>query len=178
MKLLVLDEPTATLPDNEVQHLLEIVRQVAASGVGVLYVTHRLDEVFLVANRVTVLRDGHKAATEPIGALDRRSLISLLIGTEFEDIHAAMEHMHTEEGERVLEVTDLRAGPIDDVSLEIKPGDVVGIAGITGSGRESILGIHLRRQPPGGWARKSRRQHAQTLTPRPVDARRDGVSTP
>jgi ribose transport system ATP-binding protein len=88
VKLLVLDEPTATLPDNEVQHLLGIVRQVAASGVGVLYVTHRLDEVFQVADRVTVLRDGRKAATEPTTALDRRRLINLLVGSELDELHA------------------------------------------------------------------------------------------
>ena len=86
VKLLVLDEPTATLPDNEVQHLLDIVRQVAASGVGVLYVTHRLDEVFQVADRVTVLRDGHKVATEPTTALDRKRLINLLVGSELDEI--------------------------------------------------------------------------------------------
>jgi ribose transport system ATP-binding protein len=93
--LLVVDEPTATLPDNEVQHLLEIIRQVAASGVGVLYVTHRLDEVFQVAHRVTVFRDGRKAATELIERLDRKRLVNLLIGTELDDIHAVAEHVRS-----------------------------------------------------------------------------------
>ena len=141
VKLLVLDEPTATLPDNEVQHLLDIVRQVAASGVGVLYVTHRLDEVFQVADRVTVLRDGRKAATEPTTALDRRRLITLLIGSELDEIHVAAEHLDAPAAkESVLEVQDLCAIPVKDVSFSIAPGDVVGVAGITGSGRETILG--------------------------------------
>ena len=141
VKLLVLDEPTATLPDNEVQHLLNIVRQVAAGGVGVLYVTHRLDEVFQVADRVTVLRDGRKAATEPTTALDRRRLINLLIGSELDEIHAAVEHLHTPSTqEPILRVSDLCAIPVKDVSFTIAPGDVVGVAGITGSGRETILG--------------------------------------
>ena len=110
VKLLVLDEPTATLPDNEVQNLLDIVRQVAASGVGVLYVTHRLDEVFQVADRVTVLRDGHKAATEPTTALDRKRLINLLIGSELEEIHAAVENLDAPATDQVpaLQVEHLR----------------------------------------------------------------------
>ncbi len=141
VKLLVLDEPTATLPDDEVQHLLEIVRQVAASGVGVLYVTHRLDEVFQVADRVTVLRDGHKAATEPTSALDRRRLINLLIGSELDEIHAAVEHLHTPTDEQpVLDVQNMTAVPVRDISFSVPAGDVVGVAGITGSGRETILG--------------------------------------
>jgi len=141
VKLLVLDEPTATLPDNEVQHLLGIVRQVAATGVGVLYVTHRLDEVFQVADTVTVLRDGDKVATEPTTALDRKLLVNLLIGTELDELHAAVEHMQAPAtGTPVLEVECLRAPPLDGVSFSIAPGDVVGIAGITGSGRENLLG--------------------------------------
>ena len=113
VKLLVLDEPTATLPDNEVRHLLEIVRQVAAGGVGVLYVTHRLDEVFQVADRVTVLRDGHKAATESTGSLDRKRLINLLIGSEFDELHAAVEHLAAPAAtDPVLEVDGLIAHPL------------------------------------------------------------------
>jgi ribose transport system ATP-binding protein len=141
VKLLVLDEPTATLPDNEVKHLLDIVRQVASTGVGVLYVTHRLDEVFQVANLVTVLRDGRKAATEPIGNLDRKRLVNLLIGSEFDEIHEAVEHLHAPaSGQPALEIDGLVAPPLAGVGFQVAPGDVVGIAGITGSGRETILG--------------------------------------
>ncbi|GAB2485669.1 sugar ABC transporter ATP-binding protein [Jatrophihabitans fulvus] len=141
VKLLVLDEPTATLPDNEVQHLLQIVKQVARSGVGVLYVTHRLDEVFQVADRVTVLRDGHWVATEPSSALDRKHLVNLLIGSELEEIAAAVDRLHAPNtNEPVLEVRDLHAVPLQGVSFTVAPGDVLGIAGITGSGRETLLG--------------------------------------
>ena len=98
-RLVVLDEPTATLPENEVRHLLEIVRRVAETGVGVLYVTHRLDEVFEVADNVTVFRDGVRVATQPTSTLNRRSLINLLIGSELDEIHAESEHLHSEHGE-------------------------------------------------------------------------------
>jgi ribose transport system ATP-binding protein len=141
VKLLVLDEPTATLPDNEVQHLLKIVRQVASTGVAVLYVTHRLDEVFLVADNVTVLRDARRVATQPTNTLDRKRLINLLLGTELDELHTAVEHLQApSETSAVLEVEGLTAPPLKDVSFRVAPGDVVGIAGITGSGRETLLG--------------------------------------
>lgn len=148
-KLLVLDEPTATLPDNEVRQLLDIVRRVASTGVGVLYVTHRLDEVFDLADTVTVLRDGHRAATEPVAALDRRRLINLLVGSEFDEIHAVSEALHSEHGDTVLRVRGLDAGPLRDVDLDARPGDIIGIAGITGSGRETILGSLFGATPRG-----------------------------
>lgn len=140
-KLLVVDEPTATLPDNEVQDLLQTIRQVALNGLAVLYVTHRLDEVFQVARRVTVLRDGHKLTTEPTTSLDRKRLVNLLVGTEFDDVRVAADHLkQRHDQEPVLEVADLSAGPVDRVRFTVVPGEVVGIAGTTGSGRDSILG--------------------------------------
>ncbi len=148
--LLVLDEPTATLPMNEVEHLLEVVRRVASTGVGVLYVTHRLDEVFEVADTITVLRDGVRIATQPTSTLNRRSLVNLLVGGELEEIHAESERVHSEHGEPILRVTDLVAGPISGVSLEVRSGDVVGIAGLTGSGRESLLSAIFGAQPREG----------------------------
>lgn len=146
-KLLVLDEPTATLPHNEVKHLLEIVRRVSEEGVGVLYVTHRLDEVFQLAHNVTVLRDGRKAATEPVTALDRKRLINLLVGREFEEIHAVAESLTEDRGGSVLEVRDLEARALRGISFTCYPGAVVGIAGITGSGRETVLGSLFGAHP-------------------------------
>jgi ribose transport system ATP-binding protein len=151
VRLLVVDEPTATLPDNEVHQLLEIVRQVASTGVGVLYVTHRLDEVFEVADRVSVLRDGRLVATEATENLDRTSLINLLLGTELDDLHAATQSLHAEAGATaVLEVEDLRAGPLRGVSFAVRPGEIVGVAGITGSGREAVLGTVFGVSPRDG----------------------------
>jgi len=147
VKLLVFDEPTATLPDSEVQQLLAIVRQVAMSGVAVLYVTHRLDEVFDLADNVTVLRDGRKVATEPTRALNRRRLITLLVGRELDEAHAASEALDSEHGKPILEVRDLSAGPLTGVSFAARPGDIAGVAGITGSGRETLLGALFGAYP-------------------------------
>lgn len=149
-RLLVLDEPTATLPDNEVRQLLDIVRRVASTGVGVLYVTHRLDEVFDLADNVTVLRDGRKVATTAVAALDRRRLINLLVGSEFDEIHAASASLHSERGQTVLSVRGLQAGPLRDVDLDARPGEIIGVAGITGSGRETLLGSLFGATPREG----------------------------
>ncbi|WP_131770280.1 sugar ABC transporter ATP-binding protein [Candidatus Protofrankia californiensis] len=147
VSLLVLDEPTATLPDAEVQQLLSIVRTVAAGGVGVLYVTHRLDEVFQVAATITVLRDGHRVARVPVSSVDRAELISLLVGTEFEDIHRVSAELPTEHDQPLLVADAVSSGPIDRISLEVRAGDVVGLAGITGSGRESLLSVLFGAHP-------------------------------
>lgn len=139
VRLLVLDEPTATLPDREVERLLQIVRTVAAAGVGVLYVTHRLDEVFQVADTVTVLRDGHRVDSVPIRSLDRPGLITMLIGSELEEIHAVSAALPPEQHEPLLVARNVHGENLAGVSLELRPGDVVGVAGITGSGRETLL---------------------------------------
>ncbi|MBS1676358.1 MAG: sugar ABC transporter ATP-binding protein [Actinobacteria bacterium] len=138
-KLLVLDEPTATLPEGEVTRLLEMIRTVTANGIGVIYVTHRLGEVFDVADNVTVLRNGYKVATEKVSALTRPELINLMIGHELEEISQEREAIHLTHGEPTLKVGGIAGGPIKDISFTVRAGEVVGIAGITGSGAESLL---------------------------------------
>lgn len=140
--LLILDEPTATLPDNEVTRLHGIVRSVARSGVGILYVTHRLDEVFTLTDNVTVLRNSRKVTDRPTKGLTRRNLVNLLVGREFDEIHESSVAVgdrasHTP---RVLEVSHLVSGPARDISFEATAGEIVGVAGIVGSGREALLG--------------------------------------
>lgn len=139
-RLLVLDEPTATLPEAEVGRLMEIVQRVAAAGVGVLYVTHRLDEVFALAGTVTVLRDGREVATLPTPALDRRRLVDLLVGEEFTVAHHAAEVLPAEAGCPALSLRGLTADSLRGFSADIRAGHITGIAGITGSGRETVLG--------------------------------------
>ncbi|WP_250283614.1 MULTISPECIES: sugar ABC transporter ATP-binding protein [unclassified Frankia] len=139
VRLLVLDEPTATLPDTEVKQLLAVVRAVAASGVGVLYVTHHLDEVFEVADDVSVLRDGRKVVTTKARALTRRELVEHLVGGELEEVSAASGSLPTAHAAPVLRVQDLSAGPLVTANFTVRPGEVVGVAGLTGSGRETLL---------------------------------------
>lgn len=141
VRLLVLDEPTATLPDHEVHQLLEIVTAVARRGVGVLYVTHRLDEIFQIADRVSVLRDGVKVAERLVDGLRRGELVELLVGRNMAGaLTRSAPPTAPPRDQVVLSVRGLRASPIRSVSFSVHPGEIVGFAGITGSGRETLLG--------------------------------------
>ena len=137
--LLVLDEPTARLPEHEVESLLAIVRRVSAQGVGVLYVTHRLDEVFDVASVATVLRDGRHVITQAVADLTRESLLHHLLGAALEGQRRPPTHVDPAAAP-VLEIEKVCSESLHEVSFEVRPGEVVGIAGITGSGRESLVG--------------------------------------
>jgi ribose transport system ATP-binding protein len=146
--LLILDEPTATLPVAEVRHLLEIVRSVARQGIGVLYVTHRLDEVFDLAAQITVLRDGKRVTTQPSTSLDHRSLIELLVGRDLGDFMVHRDRgdsmvrtvsSHSQQAKPLLSVKQIWGGTVIDIGFDVRAGEIVGIAGITGSGRESLL---------------------------------------
>ena len=136
-RLLVLDEPTARLPEEEVEQLLAIVRTVAANGIGVLYVTHRLDEVFDVAERAVVLRDGVRVVSEPVEGLTRDTLLAQLFGETLEKAHRRADQPAAETPP-VLRVTGLISEVLRGVSLEVHPGEIVGVAGVTGSGREAL----------------------------------------
>lgn len=151
-RLLVLDEPTATLPVDEVESLLETVRQVAADGVGVLYVTHHLSEVFRIADQVTVLRDGIVAGTGPAAAFDHASLVRLLAGDEYLPVNEPAAAGRPVTGRKpLLDIRQLRAGPVSDVSLAVHRGEIVGIAGLNGSGREAVLStVFGARRPEHG----------------------------
>ena len=150
VRLLVLDEPTARLPEHEVEHLLTLVRSVARRGVGVLYVTHRLDEVFQIASQATILRDGHKVASVAVQGLERDVLLQHLLGAALERPHRLQAHPVTSAAS-VLTVTGLHSEALHDVSFTVHPGEIVGIAGITGSGREALCGtlFGARRRDAG-----------------------------
>jgi ribose transport system ATP-binding protein len=137
-RLLVLDEPTATLPEREVSKLITITQAAAAHGVGVLYVTHRLDEVFELAEVVTVLRDGRVHARTPVAGLTRQALIRQLVGDELTEISRQASTLSAAEGRVLLDVHELSTDVLHDVSLRLRAGEVLGVAGITGSGRESV----------------------------------------
>jgi ribose transport system ATP-binding protein len=135
-RLLVLDEPTATLPKAEVETLFESIRRVRDRGVGVLYVSHRLDEVFSIADRVTVLRDGKRVGTHRPAELDEQKLIALMLG---EAVTRAVGTSSANGGETVLRVRDLYGTVLDGIDFDVRAGEVVGFAGLTGSGREELL---------------------------------------
>lgn len=134
--LLVLDEPTAVLPHTEVGRLLDIVREVRGLGASVLYVSHRLDEIFAVADRVTVLRDGRVEATRTLEGLDTQSLAELMVG-ESVDAGFRLGREPVTDAPAVLEVRGLACGTLKSLDLSVAAGEIVGIAGFAGSGAEA-----------------------------------------
>ncbi|WP_327320202.1 sugar ABC transporter ATP-binding protein [Streptomyces sp. NBC_01235] len=142
--VLVLDEPTAVLPPGEVARLFDIVREVRDAGAGVLYVSHRMDEIFALADRVTVIRGGRRIATRPVAELTPRSLAELMAGEEMETEHRPAPP--SGRTDPVLEVRDLWAGPLRGVGFDLARGERLGITGLVGSGHEivpyAVCGAH------------------------------------
>jgi ribose transport system ATP-binding protein len=136
--LLVLDEPTATLPGDDVQRLFEIIHRLKARGVSILYVSHHLDEVFELADRVTVLRDGLRVDTKAVAELNHDGLVELIVGHHIDTGSVSDANI---DASPLLSVRDLRGGTVHGIDLDVYPGEIVGLAGITGSGREHVLAI-------------------------------------
>jgi len=143
-KILVLDEPTAALTESEVETLFDILRKLKSRGVGMIYISHKLDEVFAMADKITVLRDGKTVGTSAAKDLTKDKVIAQMVGREVGDIFPEISH---EFGETVLEVKNLNTfdpdNPnkklVDNVSFSVRKGEVLGIAGLMGAGRSELL---------------------------------------
>ncbi|OJX63417.1 MAG: D-xylose ABC transporter ATP-binding protein [Micrococcales bacterium 73-13] len=135
-KILILDEPTTALSPPEVNRLLELVRKLRASGMGIVFVSHWLEEVLEIADRVTVLRDGRYVGEEPVEGLDAQTIIRMMVGREVKDVPIPERVI----GETVLEVRHLsRLGSFNDVSFDVRAGEIVSLAGIAGAGRTEVV---------------------------------------
>ncbi|GAA3654684.1 sugar ABC transporter ATP-binding protein [Microbacterium marinilacus] len=136
--VIVLDESTESLHRTEVDVLFGAVRRLAAEGAGVVFVSHRLDEVLSLADRVVVLRDGRKVADEPVAGLDHGRLVELITGSAAEAVAGAHEGTRRPDAEPALSVRGLRGLTVEHLDLDLHPGEVVGVAGVLGSGREAV----------------------------------------
>jgi ABC-type sugar transport system ATPase subunit len=135
-KVLILDEPTGTLSGVEVERLFTVLRSLRARGLGIIYISHRLEEVFALADRVTVLRDGRLVSSTPLAGLDRRQLIRWMVGR---DVSEEFPPRVSSPGETVLEVRGLSSPPwFSDASFDVRRGEIVGLAGLVGAGRTSV----------------------------------------
>ena len=135
-KAVVMDEPTASLTDREVQQLFGIISDLTGGGVGVVYISHRLEEVFTVSDRITVLRDGHHITTRSASEIDAEELVRLMVGRPLNELFTRTSHSA---GEVALEVRGLsRAGEFEDVDLVVRRGEIVGLAGLVGAGRSEV----------------------------------------
>ncbi|MCX7424791.1 MAG: sugar ABC transporter ATP-binding protein [Planctomycetia bacterium] len=132
-RLVVMDEPSATLTTREVEQLFAVIGRLKRRGIGVIYVTHRLEEVFAIADRVTVLRDGRHVATQPTAELSRERLIELMVGRRLEN---EFPKRSVQRGEPRLRVEGLRRGDrVRDVSFQVRRGEVLALTGLVGAGR-------------------------------------------
>lgn len=144
-RILIMDEPTAALTEADVARLFDIVRLLRERGVGIIYISHRLEEVFILADRVTVLRDGQYVATKPVSETNPDDLISMMVGRTIENLFpktpAEIKHP-------VLEVRDLVRRPDTlGVSFNVRAGEIVGLAGLVGSGRSETAQVIFGIKP-------------------------------
>ncbi len=136
-RVVIMDEPTSAITDREVELLFEMIHQLRDAGTAILYITHKMDEVFQISDEVTVFRDGRLVATHPASEMDSAKLIRLMVGRE-------LTHLFPKEpaeiGEVVLSVRGLRRGKlVDDVSFDLRRGEILGLAGLMGAGRTEVL---------------------------------------
>ncbi|CAM5480011.1 Ribose import ATP-binding protein RbsA [Mycolicibacterium aubagnense] len=135
-RILIMDEPTASLVESDVQRLMAVVRQLRERGVGIVYVSHRMPEIFALADRVTVLRDGGYVATRDIGEVDEAALVSMMVGRPIDSLFPKAEAAI---GDTVLEVKNLNHGRhVQDISFSLRRGEILGVAGLVGSGRTEL----------------------------------------
>jgi len=147
-KVLILDEPTASLTDSEVQQLFRVVERLSARGVAVLYVSHRLEEIFELCDRVTVMRDGLVVATDDIDETTVDRVIEQMVGRRVDQAWLAPGR---EPGRILLETRDLSSTEVHGISLSVREGEIVGIAGLVGAGRSELLELlYGTRTPTSG----------------------------
>jgi rhamnose transport system ATP-binding protein len=139
-RIVIMDEPTASLTQKEQQLLFAVVRELRASGVGVIYISHRLEEIFALADRVTVLRDGESVGTSKVPEMNKAALIKLMVGREVSSIFLTAE---SEPGAVVLSLKNLgcEASGVKNITLDVRAGEVVGLAGLVGAGRTELARV-------------------------------------
>ncbi|MEO3781407.1 sugar ABC transporter ATP-binding protein [Micromonospora sp. B11E3] len=179
-RLIIMDEPTSSLHDREVRKLFEVIGQLTADGVAVVFVSHKLDELYAVCDRITVLRDGRTVAESRLAEMSRIDLVAAMLGRDPQDVRAAGQTaFHREQravGDPVLTTKALSSWPaLRGATIEVRAGEIVGLAGLLGSGRselaESIFGA--RKVDHGQVTAGSAAAAAPTS---PADAIRSGIA--
>lgn len=136
-KIIVFDEPTSSITEDETERLFSIIRELKESGVGIIYISHKMDEIFKISDRITVLRDGHFIDSRPAKDYTENSLIEQMVGRTLDSIYPKEE---VEFGEVVLEARNLTDGDeFADVSFKLRKGEILGFAGLIGAGRTEVM---------------------------------------
>lgn len=135
-RLLIMDEPSAVLGEKEMEKLYQVVRSLKADGIAIIYISHRLVEIFDIADRVTVMKDGRYVGTRNVSEVTMGELVKMMIGRELKDVYPKRKK---ELGDVIMEVNHLsRPGVLEDVSFTLRAGEIIGIAGMRGSGRTEL----------------------------------------
>lgn len=138
VRILVMDEPTSSLTGNEIENLFGIIRRLKSEGMSVIYISHRLEEIFAIGDRVTVLRDGANIATAPVAEVTLAGLIRWMVGRELEGEFPTVNLRRTDE---ILRVDNLSTSFLRDISFALHKGEILGIAGLVGAGRTEIARV-------------------------------------
>jgi len=131
-KILVFDEPTSSLADAEIKQLFTVIRMLKERGIGMFYISHRLEEIFEIGDRVTIVRDGKKISTSRIEDMDMNKLIEGIAGRKIENLYP---HTRKKAEEPMLEIKHLTSKKFQDVSIVVRAGEIVGMSGLVGAGR-------------------------------------------
>ncbi len=149
-KIIAFDEPTAALSDEETRRLFDLIRTLKEKGISVIYVSHRLDELFQIADRITVLKDGAVMGTRETRDVSKAEIVSLMVGRDL-DLYGTDNRTTGRTDEVALELKDLRAPGVDGVSLAVRKGEIVGCFGMVGSGRtETMMAVFGHSPVQGG----------------------------
>jgi ribose transport system ATP-binding protein len=135
VRILIMDEPSAPLSISEVEHMFDIIKQLKQNGVSIIYISHRLDEVFKISDRVTILRDGEYVDTVLTKDTNRRELISLMVGRELTETYPTRSITPSDVA---LEIKNLSGNGDKDISFSVKKGEIVGLSGLVGAGRTEL----------------------------------------
>jgi len=138
VKILAMDEPTAPLTNQETENLFSTIRKLKEKGTGIIYISHRLEEIFQIGDRVTVLRDGKSAGTFNLNDVDSKKLIQLMVGRELAE---EFPRHSSERGEEILKLQNVEGGILKNINLELYKGEILGLAGLIGSGRSELVRI-------------------------------------
>jgi ribose transport system ATP-binding protein len=137
-RIIIMDEPTAPLTMGEVEKLYEVIRELTHNGVTIIYISHRLDEIFTIANRVSIMRDGKYIATKNIEDTNRQDLINLMVGRELQNSYP---ESRVEPAEVVLEVDNVSGNGVKQASFHVRRGEILGMAGLVGAGRTELMRV-------------------------------------
>ncbi|MCX8011495.1 MAG: sugar ABC transporter ATP-binding protein, partial [Ignavibacteria bacterium] len=136
VKILALDEPSAPLTDKELENLFELIRKLKKENVGIIYISHRLDEIFEIGDRETVLRDGKWINTSPIDTIDKKTLIKYMVGR---DLESEFPEVNLVKGKELLRVENLSSEQVSNVTFNLHSGEILGFAGLVGAGRSELV---------------------------------------